>query len=264
MRQRLGRPLRELTRGMRWERAFHEAKKLNSRALTKEQRALFLVESRGRCRCTAAETREEEERWELGNVAYKEELELVLQAASSLEIEKQQGMMKEGDLVHAAAALAMAVVHCAKPNQFSLRRSLWISCSPFCTLCPVQIAQRERERETKRWDTDRKVTKAQKAKKMQATLKEKTHTTAIQFQCFCFKFLQNQEMGHQGKEEETRNNTTQRLFFLFIKHRKNPQTKISPNVGFFGRDSFYSQGGKKSSEADDDDFVFFLKNNFLS
>jgi hypothetical protein len=128
----------------------------------------------------------------------------------------------------------------------------------------VQIAQRERERETKRWDTDRKVTKAQKAKKMQATLKEKTHTTAIQFQCFCFKFLQNQEMGHQGKEEETRNNTTQRLFFLFIKHRKNPQTKISPNVGFFGRDSFYSQGGKKSSEADDDDFVFFLKNNFLS
>ncbi len=100
---------------MRWERAFHEAKKLNSRALTKEQRALFLVESRGRCRCTAAETREEEERWELGNVEYKEEPELVLQAASSLEIEKQQGMIKEGDLVH-AAALAMAVVHCPKPN----------------------------------------------------------------------------------------------------------------------------------------------------
>jgi hypothetical protein len=39
----------------------------------------------------------------------------VLQAASSLEIEKQQGMIKEGDLVH-AAALAMAVVHCPKPN----------------------------------------------------------------------------------------------------------------------------------------------------
>jgi hypothetical protein len=117
----------------------------------------------------------------------------------------------------------------------------------------VQIAQRERERETKRWDTDRKVTKAQKAQKMQATLKEKTHTTAIQFQCFCFKFLQNQEMGHQGKEEDTRNNTTQRLFFLFlfllfIKHQKNLQTKISPNVGFFGTDSFYSQGGKQSSE----------------
>jgi hypothetical protein len=26
----------------------------------------------------------------------------------------------------------------------------------------------------------------------------------------------NQEMGHQGKEEDTRNNTTQRLFFLFL------------------------------------------------
>jgi hypothetical protein len=60
----------------------------------------------------------------MGNVAYKEEPELVLQAASSLEIEKQQGMIKEGDLVHAATALAMAVVHCPEPNQFSLRRSL--------------------------------------------------------------------------------------------------------------------------------------------
>ncbi len=97
----------------------------------------------------------------------------------------------------------------------------------------------ERERETKRWDTDKKVTKAQKAQKMQATLKEKTHSTAIQFQCFCFKFLQNQEMGHQGKEEETRNNTTQHLFFLFllfIKHPKNLQTKISlPMWGFLAQ-----------------------------
>jgi hypothetical protein len=112
--------------------------------------------------------------------------------------------------------------------------------------------ERERERETKRWDTGRKVTKAQKAQKMQATLKGKTHTTAIQFQCFCFKFLQNQEMGHQGKEEETRNNTTQHLFFLFllfIKHPKKPADQnLSPNVGFFSTDSFYSQGGNKSSE----------------
>jgi hypothetical protein len=58
-------------------------------------------------------------------------------------------------------------------------------------------------------------------------------------------------MGHQGKEEDTRNNTTQHLFFLFllfIKHQKNLQTKISRDVGFFGRDSFYSHGGKKSIE----------------
>lgn len=72
------------------------------------------------------------------------------------------------------------------------------------SLSCADCTDRQTDRQTKRWDTDRKVTKAQKAQKMQATRKDKIYTTAIQFQCFCFKFLQNQEMGHQGKEEETR------------------------------------------------------------
>jgi hypothetical protein len=57
--------------------------------------------------------------------------------------------------------------------------------------------------------------------------------------------------GSPRERRRDKKNTTQRLLFLFllfINHRKNLQTKISPNAGFFGTHSFYSQGGKKSSE----------------